>query len=228
MVIGGSSGIGLAAARLARDESAQVTIAGRSQERLMQAQRELGQVHTVIMDIADADAVGKAFAGISRVDHVLISAGTLRNGAIVRNDLETLRRIVDERLWGLTYVVRQAVPLMARGSITFTSGSLSSRPRPGAAMLTAMLSAVEALAPALALELAPLRVNAVTPGLIDTPLLLTAYGAERDVIIKNRAAILPGKRVGNAEDVAQVILMLMTNDYMTGEVVHVDGGGRFV
>jgi NAD(P)-dependent dehydrogenase (short-subunit alcohol dehydrogenase family) len=79
-----------------------------------------------------------------------------------------------------------------------------------------------------ALELAPVRVNAVTPGLIDTLLLHTAYGAERDMIIKNRAAILMGKRLGAADEVAQLILMLMTNDYMTGGVVHVDGGGRFV
>jgi NAD(P)-dependent dehydrogenase (short-subunit alcohol dehydrogenase family) len=94
-------------------------------------------------------------------------------------------------------------------------------------MLTAMRSAVEALAPALALELAPVRVNAVTPGLIDTPLLPTAYGPEWDTIIKNRAAILPGGRVGTSDEVAQVILMLMTNGYMTGEVVHGDRGGRF-
>jgi len=95
-------------------------------------------------------------------------------------------------------------------------------------MLTAMLSAVEALAPALALELAPVRVNAVTPGLMDIPLLHTAYGAERDTLVKNRAAILPGKCVGTADEVAQVILMLMTNDYLMGAVVHVDEGGRFV
>jgi NAD(P)-dependent dehydrogenase (short-subunit alcohol dehydrogenase family) len=228
VVIGGSSGIGLAAARLARDEGAAVTIAGRSQEKLIQAQQELGQVHTVVMDITDEGAVEKGIAGLSRVDHVLLSAGTIVNGAIVKNDLATLRRIVDERLWGLTSVVRHAAPRMSEGSITFTSGSLSSRPRPGSAMLTAMLSAVEALAPALALELAPVRVNAVTPGLIDTPLLHTAYRAERDTIVTNRAAVLPGRRVGTAEEVAQVILMLMTNAYITGEVVHVDGGGRFV
>ena len=95
-------------------------------------------------------------------------------------------------------------------------------------MLTAMLAAVEALAPALALELAPVRVNAVTPGLIDTPLLHTAYGAERDTIVQNKVAILPGRLVGTVDEVAQVILMLMTNASMTGEVVHVDGGGCFV
>ena len=95
-------------------------------------------------------------------------------------------------------------------------------------MLTAILSAVEAPAPALALELAPVCVNAVTPGLVDTPLLDTAYGPERDTIVNNRAAILPGRAVGTAEEVAQVILMLMANEYMTGEVVHVDRDGRFV
>src|SRR5688572_6937573 len=101
-----------------------------------------------------------------------------------QNDLDMLRRIVDERLWVLTYVVRHAAPRMSQGSITFTSGSLSSRPRPGTVMLTAMLSAVEALA----LELAPVRVNTVTPGLMNTPLLHRAYGAEHDTIVQNRAA----------------------------------------
>jgi NAD(P)-dependent dehydrogenase (short-subunit alcohol dehydrogenase family) len=91
-------------------------------------------------------------------------------------------------------------------------------------MPTARLSAVEALAPALALELALVRVNAVTPGLIDIPLLHTADGVERHTIVQNRAAVLLGRRAGTADEVAQVILMLMTNDYITGEVVHVDGG----
>jgi NAD(P)-dependent dehydrogenase (short-subunit alcohol dehydrogenase family) len=125
---------------------------------------------------------------------------------------------------GLTFVVRDAAPWMQQGSITVTSGSLSLRPRLGTAMLTAMFATVKALA----LELAPMRVNAVTPGLIDTPLLQTAYGAERDVIVSNRAAILPGKRVGTADEVAQVILLLMADDDMMGEGVHVDGGGRFM
>ena len=95
-------------------------------------------------------------------------------------------------------------------------------------MLTTALAGVEAMTPALALELAPIRVNAVTPGLIDTPLLQNTYGPERDTIVKNRAAILPGKRIGTAAEVAQAMLMLMTNEYITGAVLHIDGGGRFV
>lgn len=228
VVMGGSTGIGLAAARLARQAGAEVTIAGRSPDKLAQAQRALGEVRTVAADITDEAAVGQVFEGLSHVDHVLISAGTIINGRMIDNDLTNLRRIIDERIWGLTYVVRQAVPRMTRGSLTFTSGGLSSRPRVGAAMLTAALAGVEALAPALALEVAPVRVNAVTPGLIDTPLLHTAYGPERDTMVNNRAAILPGKRIGSAEEVAQAILMLMTNEYITGEVLHIDGGSRFL
>ena len=95
-------------------------------------------------------------------------------------------------------------------------------------MFTAMLAAVEALTPALALELAPIRVNTVTPGLIDTPLLHAAYGDNRDTVVHNRAAILPGKRVGSADEVAQAMVMMMTNRYINGAVLHIDGAGRFV
>ncbi len=228
VVIGGSTGIGFAAAKLARQEGAELTIAGRSPEKLAQAQRELGEVRTIVADISNEAAVRQVFEGISHVDHVVIAAGNIVNGRIVDNDLANLRRIIDERIWGLTYVVRSAAPKMTSGSITFTSGGLSSRPRLGTAMLTAVLASVEAITPALALELAPIRVNTVTPGLIDTPLLHNTYGTERDTMVKNREAMLPGKRIGSAEEVAQVMLMLMTNAYMTGEVLHIDGGGRYV
>jgi NAD(P)-dependent dehydrogenase (short-subunit alcohol dehydrogenase family) len=228
VVIGGSSGIGLSAAASARQQGAYVTIAGRSQDKLARAQQALGDVRIVAADIASETAVEGIFAGLERVDHVVISAGTLANGAIVNNDLATLRRIVDQRLWGLVYVIRQARPRMTEGSITFTSGSLSSRPRPGTAMLTASLAAVEALAPALAVELAPVRVNAVTPGLVDTPLLDGAFGSDRETLIAARSAVLPGKRVGSPEEVAQAMVMCMTNRYLNGAVLHIDGGGRFV
>jgi len=228
VVLGGSSGIGLAAAKLAQHEGATVTIAGRSRDKLAQAQRELGEVRTVVADVTDEASVGRVFEELNHVDHVLISAGTIVNGRIVDNDLATLRHIVDERIWGPTYVVRHARPRMTGGSITFTSGGLSSRPRLGAAMITAGLAAVEALAPALALELAPVRVNAVTPGLIDTPLLYAAYGANRDALVNGRAAVLPGKRIGTPDEVAHAIIMLMTNEYINGAVLHIDGGGRFL
>src|SRR5262249_17183121 len=152
----------LAAAKLARQEGADITIAGRSQEKLAQAQRALGEVRTVAADITNEAEIGQVFEGISHVDHVGIAAGTIVNGRIVDNCLADLRRIIDERIWGVAYVVRHAAPRMTQGSITFTSGGLSSRPRLGTTMLTTALAGVEAMTPALALELAPVRVNAVT------------------------------------------------------------------
>ena len=226
VLIGGSSGIGLATAHLARVEGADVTIAGRSEDRLREAARELGECDTAILDISDEAAVSALFAGLPRVDHVVISAGTIRNGAIVANDLDTLRAIVDERLWGVVNVVRAAAPKMTGGSITLTSGGIVSRPRVGGAMLTAVLSSVEALSRALALELAPVRVNTVTPGVVDTPLQRTSPGWEER--LHARGEVLPAGRVGAPKDIAQVMLMLMTNGYLTGEIIHVDGGGRYV
>jgi NADP-dependent 3-hydroxy acid dehydrogenase YdfG len=110
VLIGGSRGMSLVTVCRARDAGAEVTIAGRSPDKLLQAQQELGPVHSVVMDMTDEGAIEKGFVGLSHVDHVLISAGTIVNGAIVKNDLATLRRIVDERLWGLIYVVRHAAP----------------------------------------------------------------------------------------------------------------------
>jgi NAD(P)-dependent dehydrogenase (short-subunit alcohol dehydrogenase family) len=142
----------------------------------------------------------------------------------VKNDLATLRHIVNARLWWLTSVVRHAAPPDGSGvDYVHVRRSVVAFPR-----RTSMRSAVEALTPVLARELAPVRVNVVTQSLIDTPLLHTAYGAEHDAIVQNRAAVLPGRRAGTAEEVAQVIVLLMTNAYLTGEVVHVDEGGRFV
>jgi NADP-dependent 3-hydroxy acid dehydrogenase YdfG len=147
VIIGGSSGIGLATAKLARQAGADVTIAGRSQAKLAQAQQELGEVRLVAADITNDADVGQVFEGLSRVDHVVVAAGAIHNGRIVDNDLATLRRIIDERIWGVTYVVRHAAPKMSQGSITFTSGGLSSRPRLGTAMLTTALAGVEAMTP---------------------------------------------------------------------------------
>ena len=220
VVIGGSTGIGLAAAKLARQEGADITIAGRSQEKLAQAQRELGEVRTVAADITNEAAVGQVFEGISRVDHVVIAAGTIVNGRIVDNDLANLRRIIDERIWGVTYVVRHAAPRMTRGSITFTSGGLSSRPRLGTAMLTAALAGVEALAPALALELAPVRVNAIHPGIVgDSP-----YWSGKVAAVEATSRRTPTGRTASMADIVDASVFLLENPAVNGVNLEVDGG----
>jgi NADP-dependent 3-hydroxy acid dehydrogenase YdfG len=116
----------------ARDAGAEVTIAGRSPDKLLQVQQELGLVHTVVMDMTDEDAVEKVSDGFSHVDHGRISAGTIVNGAIVKNAVATLRCIVDARLWGLTSMVRHAAPRWPGGRSPSPPGVCRHVPAPGA------------------------------------------------------------------------------------------------
>jgi NAD(P)-dependent dehydrogenase (short-subunit alcohol dehydrogenase family) len=224
VVVGGSSGMGFATAQAALAHDAKVTIVGRSLEKLQRAAKDLGDVRAVVADVTSESNVQRLFDEFPSVDHVFVSAGQFAGGGVMDTELETLRLDVEQRLWGLIYVVRSAVPKMAAGSITCLSGLLSSRPAADAVVTSAMHAAVEALAKGLALELAPLRVNAVAPGLVDTP----AWGESRDQVAEWASGKLPVGRIGRPEDVAQTVMMLMTNDFITGEVVHVDGGGRYV
>lgn len=226
VVIGGSSGIGLAIAGRARAEGALVTIGGRSEERLQQASRALGEVDVARIDISNEASVNAFFEPLTHVDHLVICAGTVGPSAVVQSSLETLRAVVEQRLWGAVYAVRATAPKMEGGSITFTSGGIAARPRAGAALSTATLGAVESLARALALELAPTRVNCVAPGAVATPLWGVGPAAEGRIAEHGRA--LPVGRVGTADELAQVYLMVMTTGYLTGEVLHVDGGGRYI
>jgi NAD(P)-dependent dehydrogenase (short-subunit alcohol dehydrogenase family) len=237
VVVGGSSGIGLETARLALAEGASVTIAGRSEDRLRRAVESLGnsrevgpagvRVRPVVADVTDESSVRALFEGEPRVDHLFVPAGEIRPGGdVLGADLNGLRSILESRLVGVAHVVRQARPKMAGGSITLISGLYSTRPAPGGAFAAAAVAAVEGLTRALALDLAPTRVNAVAPGLIDTP-LWDAFGPQREAILA-RGAALPVGRIGRPEEVAEAVLFLMSNGFVTGAVLSIDGGGSLV
>lgn len=153
---------------------------------------------------------------------------SLASGTIVDTPLTELSRPINERIWGAIHAIRHAVPKMSSGSITLISGLFSSRPVAGMAVIAAAVGGIEAMTRALALELSPLRVNAIAPGYIDTPLLKAAFEDRYEGVIKNQAATLPTKRIGTAEEAARAILFLMTNGFMTGEILHIDGGGRYI
>ena len=201
-----------------------MTIAGRSADKLQRAVKHLGDVRGVAADITNQTDVQALFDALDSVDHVFVSAGQAAAGPVIDTDIDRLRFDVSQRFWGLIHVVREAAPRMTGGSITGVSGQLGSRPAAGVVVTSAMNAAVEALAKGLALELAPIRVNAVAPGLTDTPLL----GDSRDQAAAWATGTLPVGRIGRAEEVAQAVMLLMSNDYITGEVLHVDGGGRYV
>ena len=238
IVVGGSSGIGLETARLALAAGASVTIAGRSENRLRRATENLhasrgvgqagGRVKPVVADVTDESSVRALFEDEPRVDHLFLPAGELRPGGgdVLTADLIGLRSILESRLLGVAHVVRHARPRIVGGSITLMSGLYAIRPARGGAFAAAAVAAVEGMTRALALDLAPTRVNAVAPGLIDTP-LWDAFGPQREAILA-RGATLPVGRIGRPEEVAEAVLFLMNNGFVTGAVLPIDGGGSLV
>jgi NAD(P)-dependent dehydrogenase (short-subunit alcohol dehydrogenase family) len=230
VILGGSTGIGLATARAAKAEGAQVIVTGRSPEKLQRAQAELGSdVRTVVLDVADEEGTRRFFQGLAKVDHVFITAGTLIADRKLAPDSDSLRPAMDTRFWGALYAAKYAAPkIVAGGSITFMSGVAAWRPLEGAAVASASCGAVEAFARALALDLAPVRVNTIEPGYVDTPLLDSLLGAKKGEILAAAAARLPVKRIGTAEDVADAVLFLMKNGYVTGITLTIDGGHTLV
>ncbi len=226
VILGGSSGIGLATAKAAKAEGARVVITGRSPERLRAAQAELGgEVKTVALDVGDEAGTRALFAELERVDHVFITAGAVLFDPKLAPDAESIRPALDTRFWGAFYAAKFAAARMSSGgSITFMSGAAAIRPIRGASVATASCGAVEAFARALAVDLAPIRVNTIQPGLIDTPFLDT-LGERRNAFMTEYSKRLPVGRPGRSEEVADAVLFLMKNGFVTGITLTIDGGG---
>jgi NAD(P)-dependent dehydrogenase (short-subunit alcohol dehydrogenase family) len=236
VVVGGSSGIGLGVARAARDAGAAVVVVGRSQPRLEQAVAFLNAgtprgdlVDAVAADVTQEDDVRRLFEVIGPCDHVASTAADLVYQPVRELDVAAARRAIDSKLVGALLLAKYGVQhLSTDGSLTFTSGIAATRPAPRGAVTAAVNSAMGGLARALALELAPLRVNVVSPGWVDTPIWDAVAGGNKGAVQAAMATRLPVRRLGTPEDLAQAYLFLMQNGFATGTIVHVDGGHRLV
>jgi NAD(P)-dependent dehydrogenase (short-subunit alcohol dehydrogenase family) len=222
VIVGGSSGIGLATAEVAGREGGKVVIASRNKDRVTAAAGKIG-AEPRLVDVTDDDSVATLFNSLGPVDHVVVTAAQLRSGPFKTVAMEDVRATMESKFWGAWRVAR-AAEIRNGGSLTLVSGFLSIRPRPNSAIVGAANGALESLARSLAIDLAPVRVNAVSPGIIDTPIRAAMPEASRRQMLEKAAAALPVGRVGLGEDVALQILAFMANGFATGSIVYIDGG----
>ena len=234
VVVGGSSGIGLGVAAAALEKGARLVIVGRSPKKLETAASTLstaGPLETIAGDMTQEDEVARLFDRVGRFDHLVSTAGAPPPGdPIDRTDVDVVRRFVDSKLLGAVLLVKHAVRgLKTGGSITFTSGINKDRPPvPGGAVVSAIAGSFDYLARALALELAPSRVNVVSPGWVDTPMFDELVGDAKHGYFESMASRLPSGKIAAPSDIAPAYLYLMESDFTTGETLHIDGGQRLI
>jgi NAD(P)-dependent dehydrogenase (short-subunit alcohol dehydrogenase family) len=230
VVIGGSAGIGLETARAARGEGAEVILAGRDPGRLERAAQEVGAARTSAFDATDADAVGRFFAEFDApVAHVLVTAGGPYYAPLAEMDMQAARRNVADELMLPLVVARHAVgKVAAGGTLLFVGGTGGRRRGPGLSVIGAITAALPALVANLAVEIAPVRVNLIAPGFVDTGLSASLLGEGLDARRRELEATLPIGRVVGPAEVAALALHLMTNTALTGATYDIDGGQQLV
>ncbi len=226
VVIGGSSGMGLATAKAAAAEGAGVIIASRSEEKLRQAKAQIqGSVEGFTLNVMEEGSVKAFFEKVGEFDHLTTPGSEAVLGSFVTLDTQAARKAFDSKFWGQYQAAKYGAPkIRPGGSITFFAGIWSQRPIPKASVVAAINSAIEGLGRALALELAPIRVNTVSPGIVDTPLYAGMAPDKKEAMFKEASASIPAKRIARPEEIAQTVLYLMANTYTTGSTLYVDGG----
>jgi NAD(P)-dependent dehydrogenase (short-subunit alcohol dehydrogenase family) len=231
VVLGASSGVGLAVAQLVASYGAEVIITGRDQQKLQSAMAQIGgRARAEVADGADARRMKDLFSRIERFDHLVVSLSGAKGGGIFRElALDELREGFEAKFWAHITSAQAALPfLRPDGSITFISAISARMANPGTSGLAAINAAIEAMVPVLAVELKPLRVNAVSPGVIDTPWWGRVPEDQRRTLFERAAAHAPAGRVGEPQDVAKAVAFLIDDTFMTGATLECDGGLRLI
>ncbi len=227
VVVGGSSGMGLATAKTAARDGAAVTVVSSNPERIDAAVAELPDgCDGAVLDVRDENAIAALFQRVGELDHLVFTAGdAFTPRPLTEMSLADARAVLDVRFWGAVGVIKSAAPrIRAGGSIALTTGTVGQRPVPGAALAAAGAGAAEGLVRGLAAELAPVRVNAVRAGAIRTPLWDAVPEPQREVLFSRLAQRTLLGTIGEPEEIALAHLYLMQNPYVTGTVLTIDGG----
>ncbi len=230
VVIGGSAGIGLSTAKQARAAAADVILTGRNPERLERAAAEVGAVGTAAFDASDRQAMSRFLAELpGPVDHVISTAGGPYYAPLAEIDIDEAARSLDDHFWLAVNVAQHATgAVRPGGSLTFIGGTGGRKRGVGLSIIAAMTAAMPALVANLAVEVAPIRVNLIAPGFVDTPLSASLLGDQLDARRAELAETLPIGRVVGPDDVAALAIHLMSNSALTGATYDVDGGQQLV
>ncbi|XVQ06935.1 SDR family oxidoreductase [Spirillospora sp. CA-255316] len=230
VVIGGSAGIGFETARRARAEGADVVLTGRNPDRLKQAAQDLGVQRTAAFDANDAGSLARFFQNLpAPIDHVMVTAGGPRYGPLLEMDAGQVRRAVSDHLVLALEVARNAAATMRPGgALLLMGGTGGRRIGHGLGIASAATAALPPFAAALALELAPVRVNLIAAGFVDTPLSASLLGDRLEERRRELRATLPIGRVVGPADVAALAVHIMSNTALTGATYDIDGGQQFV
>jgi NAD(P)-dependent dehydrogenase (short-subunit alcohol dehydrogenase family) len=228
--IGGSAGIGLETARLVRREHANVILTGRDPKKLNDAARDLDAQHIAAFDVNDDDAVRSFFQGVSvPIHHVMVTAGSPRYGPLLQMDARQVREVLSGHMIAYLSVARHAADkIKPPGSLVFMGGTGGRRISRELGIIAAVTAALPPFTAALALELAPIRVNLIAAGFVDTPLSASLLGEQLEERRAQLRATLPIGRVVTATDVAALAIHLMTNTALTGATYDIDGGQQFI
>jgi NAD(P)-dependent dehydrogenase (short-subunit alcohol dehydrogenase family) len=229
VVIGGSAGIGLETARRARAEGAEVILTARNPERLEQAAVEVGAHRTAAFDATDFDQLESFFSELPPIDHVLVTGPGPYYAPLAEFDFEKARRDVESHLLLPIHVARDAAnKVRPGGTLLFMGGTGGRRSAPGLTLISALTAAGPALTRNLALEVAPIRVNLIAAGFVDTPLSTTLLGDQIEARREQLRTTLPVRRVIGPADIAALAVHLMTNTAVTGATYDIDGGQQLV
>jgi NAD(P)-dependent dehydrogenase (short-subunit alcohol dehydrogenase family) len=224
VVLGGTSGLGLAAAKAAAAEGAHVVVCSRHRANVDKALLELpSNAAGAALDVTDEGTLQQFFAGLGGLDHLIYCAGDALPASV--STTAEARSFFEVRFWGTYMAAKAAFPhIRTGGSITLTNGVLAQRPWKGWSAVSALAGAVESLTRGLALDMAPIRVNAVCAGVVRTTLWSGMDESAREALYSQQASALPLGRVGEADDIAEAYLYLLKSDFSTGQIVVVDGG----
>lgn len=230
VVIGGSEGIGLATAQAAAAAGAAVVIASRSQVKLARATAALGgNAVAVQVDLAREEDVQQLFATVGAFDHLVVTAVQVALKPVLDLTTDEAQRTIGVKFWGPFFAVKHGSPLIAHdGSITLFGGAAAHKPEVGGAVLAFANAGIEGFVRALAVELAPVRVNCVCPGVVDTPAWAGLPAERKEAIFDQLRRTLPARRIGEPSDLAEAALFCMSNRFLTGTALCLDGGATLV